>query len=396
MAPFDLSGLGTGGSAVLFVAIGILFGYVLESSGFGDSRKLAGQFYFTDLAVLKVMFTGIVVAMALIVWSSSVGLLNFDDIWVNSTFVWPGIVGGLVMGVGFVVGGYCPGTSLVSMATLKKDGAMFVVGALLGIFVFGESVDLIEPLMASGEMGRVTLGGALGLSPGVVVVLVVALALGLFFAADLIQQKLHGPATPGRRLGRFTIPTLAGAGLVAAVVPLLFVHEPGYLEKWERMTDKHALVTERKVQIDPAELLATMGDDAVRLELLDLRPEPAYNRFHIEDAQRADLRGLEGARERLLHLPTNTVIVLVDQQEERSTEAFALLTAMGVRNVYLLEDGVDGWLAAYGDDPMRPGAGPALGERWAASRPNAHEVHEREYTKKIKLVTKAKKSGGCG
>ncbi|PKO73714.1 MAG: hypothetical protein CVU23_01240, partial [Betaproteobacteria bacterium HGW-Betaproteobacteria-17] len=135
---------------------------------------------------------------------------------------------------------------------------------------------------------------------------------------------------------------------------------------------------------------------ALRLELLDLRPEPAYNRFHIQDAQRADLRGLEGARERLLHLPTNTVIVLVDQQEERSTKAFALLTAMGVRNVYLLEGGVDGWLSVYGDGPMRPGDGPALGERWAASRPNAHEGHEREYTKKIKLVVKAKKSGGCG
>ena len=34
-------------------------------SGFGNSRKLAAQFYFTDLTVLKVMFTAIVTAMVL-------------------------------------------------------------------------------------------------------------------------------------------------------------------------------------------------------------------------------------------------------------------------------------------------------------------------------------------
>ena len=51
---------------VLFGLVGFAFGYTLEMSGFGDSRKLAAQFYFTELTVFKVMFTAIITAMVLI------------------------------------------------------------------------------------------------------------------------------------------------------------------------------------------------------------------------------------------------------------------------------------------------------------------------------------------
>ena len=116
------------------------FGAILEMAGFGDSRKLAAQFYFKDMTVLKVMFTGIVVAAVLIFLSSSLGLLDYDRLWVNPTYLYPGIVGGLIMGVGFIVGGFCPGTSLVAASTLKLDGIFFVLGGLFGVWAFGESV----------------------------------------------------------------------------------------------------------------------------------------------------------------------------------------------------------------------------------------------------------------
>ena len=43
--------------------IGIGFGFVLESSGFSSSRKLAGVFYGYDTVVLKVFFTAAITAM---------------------------------------------------------------------------------------------------------------------------------------------------------------------------------------------------------------------------------------------------------------------------------------------------------------------------------------------
>ncbi|NTU65842.1 MAG: YeeE/YedE family protein, partial [Chloroflexi bacterium] len=111
---------------LIFGLIGFAFGFVLESSGFGNSKKLAAQFYFKDMTVLKVMFGAIITAMVLIFMMVGLGVLDYNQIWVNPTYLWSGIVGGLIMGVGFIVGGFCPGTSLVGMATGKIDGLFFV------------------------------------------------------------------------------------------------------------------------------------------------------------------------------------------------------------------------------------------------------------------------------
>ena len=112
MAPFPLALtdlLGHWNAYIVYALIGFAFGYVLEISGFGDSRKLAAQFYFKEMTVLKVMFGAIITAMVLIFLTSGLGLLDFNLVYVNPTYLWPGIVGGLIMGVGFIVGGFCPG-----------------------------------------------------------------------------------------------------------------------------------------------------------------------------------------------------------------------------------------------------------------------------------------------
>ena len=193
MAPFDLAGLfGVAGSYLIYVAIGFAFGFILESSGFGDARVLAAQFYFRRLRVLKVMFTAIVVAMVLIFWSTALGLLDYDEIWVNPTYLWSGILGGVVMGVGFIIGGYCPGTSLVSMATLKLDGAFFFLGLVAGVFAFGETVGLFNEFWHSGYLGRFTLPELFGLEIGVVVFLLVVMALLMFLGFGWIRTAMYG------------------------------------------------------------------------------------------------------------------------------------------------------------------------------------------------------------
>jgi hypothetical protein len=195
MAPLDLVALfGTGGSYLIFLAIGFAFGFILESSGFGDSRLLAAQFYFRELRVLKVMFTAITVAMILIFWSTALGLLDYDEIWVKPTYLWPGIAGGLIMGAGFILGGYCPGTSLVSVATLKVDGLFFLLGHITGVIIFGETVEHIYAFWNSGYLGFFILPELFHLETGVVVFLVTCLALAMFAGFEWIRGKLYGRA----------------------------------------------------------------------------------------------------------------------------------------------------------------------------------------------------------
>jgi uncharacterized membrane protein YedE/YeeE len=173
----------------LYVATGFLFGFVLERAGFGNSRVLAAQFYLTEMRVLKVMFTAIITAMLLIFWLAAFGWLDYRSLYINPTHLWPGIVGGFIFGIGFVIGGYCPGTAIVSMATLKLDGLFFVLGLGIGMFLFGENVNHFRAWFdTSSFYGELTLPQWLGWSAGLTVLLAVTMALSMFWAAERVER----------------------------------------------------------------------------------------------------------------------------------------------------------------------------------------------------------------
>ena len=169
---------------LVFGLIGFAFGFTLEISGFGDSRKLAAQFYFTDMTVLKVMFTAIAVAMVLLFATVGLGVLNFGQVWVNPTYISSGIAGGLIMGVGFIIGGFCPTTSLASASTGKIDGMFFMLGGFFGAFLFAETEQYFSNWYNnSGYYGRITLDQVFGVPTGWVVLGVVLMALFMFWGS---------------------------------------------------------------------------------------------------------------------------------------------------------------------------------------------------------------------
>lgn len=177
-------------SLIVAVFIGIAFGFVLERAGFGSARKLAAQFYFTDMTVLKVMFTAIVTAMLGVYFLSVAGFVDLDLVYLTPTNLLPQVVGGLLLGFGFVIGGYCPGTSCVSASTGRTDGMIYLVGMVGGIFVFGEVFPLIETFYNVTPMGQVTLPELTGLPYGLLVFAVVIMALGAFVAGEWGERKM--------------------------------------------------------------------------------------------------------------------------------------------------------------------------------------------------------------
>jgi len=187
-APFFKYGLfGDEASLLVAFAIGIGFGFFLERAGFGSAKKLVAQFYLTDLAVFKVMFTAIVTAMLGVTYLGWLGLLDLRQVHLTPTFLWPEIVGGLVLGVGFVVGGYCPGTSIAAIATGKLDALAYATGIFSGTLLFALSFPLVQDFYASGGFGERTLPAVLSLPYGVVVFAVVLMALGGFLGASKLE-----------------------------------------------------------------------------------------------------------------------------------------------------------------------------------------------------------------
>ena len=182
-------------SLVVAFVIGIAFGFFLERAGFGSARKLSAQFYFTDMTVFKVMFTAIVTAMIGLFYFSWAGFLDLSLVYLTPTFLWPQIVGGLLLGFGFVIGGYCPGTSVVAVSTGRIDALIYGGGILAGIFVFGEAYPAITGFVNSSDLGQLTIPQLFNLPYGLVLLAVVLMALGGFVGATAVEKILARKAS---------------------------------------------------------------------------------------------------------------------------------------------------------------------------------------------------------
>jgi len=178
---------------LIALLIGIGFGFSLEQAGFSSSRKLVGMFYGYDTTVLKVFFTAAIVALTGSQLLSYFGLLDLSKVFVNEYYVTASIVGGIIMGAGFIMGGFCPGTGLSAMSIGKIDAIFFFLGGLTGAFLFAETFPLIKKMADSSYKGPVKINEALGLSPGLFTFLLIVSAVAMFWIAEKAEKRFARP-----------------------------------------------------------------------------------------------------------------------------------------------------------------------------------------------------------
>lgn len=173
--------------------IGTGFGFALEQAGFSSSRKLAGMFYGYDTTVLKVFFTAAIVALVGSQFLSYFGLLDLNRVFVNEYYVSASIVGGVIMGAGFIMGGFCPGTGVSALSIGKIDALFYVLGGLVGAFLFAETYPLIQTLAEANYRGPVKVNEVFNMSPGLFTFLLISAAVFMFWIAELAEKKFAAP-----------------------------------------------------------------------------------------------------------------------------------------------------------------------------------------------------------
>ena len=156
----------TAASLGIALLLGAGFGLCLERAGFGSARKLTAVFYLYDMAVVKVMFTAIVTAMTGLFLLSAAGWMDLSELYIEPTNLAAQTLGGLIFGAGFIVGGYCPGTSIAAIATGRKDGMAFALGMLAGVTVYAELTPGIDAWIKAGSLGEMTLPTLTGIGMG--------------------------------------------------------------------------------------------------------------------------------------------------------------------------------------------------------------------------------------
>jgi uncharacterized membrane protein YedE/YeeE len=264
---------------ILAFFIGIAFGAILEQAGFGSSRRLVGLFYGYDFTVLRVFFTAGVVAMVGVMALNHFGLLDMSQVYINPTYLWSAIVGGLIMGLGFVVGGYCPGTSFCAASIGKRDAMVFLVGALAGVLLFAESYPLLEGLHKAAYLGTPRIYETLGISAELFAFLMVMFALLAFGIASVVERKVKGvqPILPRWNLARVAVVAL---GVLLALSAFSFTDRKASLLQ---MVQNEQFVRSYPVEVMTVDEFAfrLMDDTDDQIQVIDFRPREEISKGRL-------------------------------------------------------------------------------------------------------------------
>ncbi|MEN8211852.1 MAG: DUF6691 family protein [Thermodesulfobacteriota bacterium] len=120
---------------VFAIILGIFFGFALQRVGATNPQNIINMLRLTDLHLMKAIFFAIGFSSILLFLLMTVGVIDAGHLSVKSSYIGV-IVGGAIMGLGFAVSGYCPGTGLTALADGRKDALFFVSGGLLGALIY--------------------------------------------------------------------------------------------------------------------------------------------------------------------------------------------------------------------------------------------------------------------
>ena len=338
---FGSDTLGSSAALLASLGIGLAFGFALERAGFGSSRRLAGIFYFRDMAVLKVMFTAVVVAMLGLLYARGLGWIGEEQLFFMPSIYGAQIVGGLMLGVGFCVGSWCPGTAAVGLASGRWDAAVFLGGAAIGSILFNEMFGMLKGLYSWGDSGVQFAWQSAGMSAAPFAVLFVLAAIGCFWGAEYIERRVAGTGAYWRSgfLKAFSV------ALVVLAVGLLAI-DGGSSQATTAAADAPAesallaQIAEAGDHIEPEDLADRIMGGEAGLFLVDIRPAGEFEAMHIRGAVNIEMADLPAALEAYRN---KGLIVLYSNGMTHPAQARDSLARGGYDNVYMLTDGLEGF-----------------------------------------------------
>ena len=320
--------------------IGVAFGYILEQAGFSSARKLAGVFYGYDFTVLKVFFTAGITAAVGLYFFRYLGWIDFNMVYINPLYIRAAIIGGAVMGLGFVMGGYCPGTSLAAAMIGKIDAMVFIAGMFIGIFLFGLFYPIFEPLHSSHFVGHAFIFDTLGMSQALFLFILVLVAI----AAFAITQHIENNSTRFKELlnaKKLDVRPSMAFLLILAASAMLLPNQRKSMTRENSIKEMTARLIEENHFVSPLKVAHSLVYDMQDLHLVDVRNADEYRRFHLPGAANIPIEQLSDNHiRRLLHAPGKT-IVFYSNGTTKAEQAWFFAQRAGYRDIRLLRGGLN-------------------------------------------------------
>lgn len=116
---------------ILAIVIGFLFGFILQKVGASNPQKIINMLRLKDFHLMKTIVFAIGLSNILLFVLMLFGIIDPSHLSIKSSYVGV-IIGGGIMGLGWAISGFCPGTGLVALGEGRKDAIFFALGGLIG------------------------------------------------------------------------------------------------------------------------------------------------------------------------------------------------------------------------------------------------------------------------
>lgn len=337
---------------IVALIIGVFFGAILEQAGFSTSKKLVGLFYGYDFTVLRVFFTAGAIAMVGVIAFNHYGIIDMSLVYVNPTFLWSAIIGGLIMGLGFVVGGFCPGTSICAAVIGKIDAMIFIAGVFIGVLIFAEGYPFFEGLYKASNLGKPQIFETLGMSQGVFAFIIVLFALFAFYVTNIIENKVNKINQPSIKTTPYFVSVLV-IGLILGVASFRFsdrkadllklIQDDNYvMNEFGENNDTDATSSSPIISLDEFALCIIKINECSKNQIFDFRSAEDRKALPLPKAYPMTMDDLftKEPNKLLTILHRNNIFIANDEITERRMALLA--TKLGYKRIRILKGGIDG------------------------------------------------------
>lgn len=330
---------------VVALIVGFGFGFILEQAGFSSTQKLVGLFYGYDFTVLKVFFTAGVTAMIGVLVFAHTGLLDLSLIYVNPTFLWSAIVGGAIMGLGFIIGGFCPGTSICAASIGKLDAIAFVAGSVGGIFFFAEKYSWFEQLYLAQDWGPVLINEQLGISKSAFAFLLTAAAFLAFYFTHLIENKVNKYPTEvtSKRARKY---------MIAEAIAFLLIALVAFAPSKKEIIQQKIAKAEKQVnfpynEVSSDKLAFEIANHSGEINIIDVRSADEFNAYHLPLAINIPLEQLSQRQWQLIFNQRIKANYFYADSDSIARRAYLLANYLGKSSNFLLKETTEEFRQLY-------------------------------------------------
>ncbi len=321
---------------IIALLAGIGFGFVLEQAGFSSTKKLVGLFYGYDFTVLKVFFTAGVTAMIGVLLFGQIGILDLSLIYINPTFLWSALVGGAIMGLGFIVGGFCPGTSVCAAAIGKLDGLAFVFGSGLGVLLFAEGYPMFEKIFLAEAWGPVLMNEKLGMSKILFAFLLTAVAFASFYFTRLVENRVNGIQS---KLPKDKVIMYSSAVGFAFLILTAVAITPDSKSRMEaRINDELSHADLISVEVPGDKLANEIVNNYYRINIIDVRTPESFKAYHLPFAINIPIDKMSDRQWKNILDQKHKVNYFYADDQQIARKGYLMAGYMGKAENFLLKD----------------------------------------------------------